>query len=87
MPGPTPTTPGGPRLERTRDGDEEPPTVDDVREEQLEVERLIARLISDHPNITMDTTAVLEAVEYDGDRLRAFASDLYPGRFEEDGHV
>ena len=69
-------------MKRTRAGDEEPPTVDDVREKQLEVERSIARLISDHPSITMDKTAVLEAVEYDGDRLRELRDELYPGRFE-----
>lgn len=72
-------TPAGPRLEHARDGEEEPPTAADVREHQLEVERLLARLIADHPSITMDTADVLETAEYDSDRLRAFASDLYPG--------
>lgn len=87
MPGPTPTTPGGPRLEHAQDGDEEPPTVDELREEQLEVERLLARLISDHPSITMSTTAVLEAVEYDSARLREFRDELYPERFGGDDHA
>ena len=53
------------RLERIHSDDESPVTGDDVRASQMETERAYARVIADHPYITLGRAAVLEAAGVD----------------------
>lgn len=82
MPLPGPPTP---TLDRAHD--EDAPSVADVRDEQLALERDLARLAADHPAITLSSGEVLEAAEYDLDELRATVQDLYPERFGGETYV
>lgn len=70
MRAPTPSLGGG-----------ETPSPADVREQEVQTERALAGLISDHPHISMNRAEVLDAAEYDHDSLRETAADLYPERF------
>jgi len=79
---PTPQSAAERRLVRAHA--DNPLTVGDLREHQVDLERSLATLLADHPSITMSQLEVLEATEYDLDELRAAAADLYPARFGGD---
>lgn len=66
------------QLDRIHDSDESAITGEDVTEQRIAVERALARLIADHPSISMSSAEVLECSEYDLDELRASAAELFP---------
>jgi hypothetical protein len=66
------------RLDRIHTDGTEPITSDDVVDEQVRTERVLAGFIADHPVITLSEGAILEACEFDLEELRANAEMLYP---------
>jgi hypothetical protein len=77
MPEPSAKSAAERRLERAH-SDDDPATVEDVRDEQVALERDLSMLIASHPKIDMSDSEVLEAAQYDLDELRSFAAHLYP---------
>lgn len=80
---PTPTAKSGAerRLDSVHSDAGEPVTSEDVHEQQVQTERDLARLIADHPLMSMTDSEILDAAEYDADTLRETAADLYPAQF------
>lgn len=81
MPAPNPRSPSLDRLDAVHADDEDPVTAEDVTEKRIEADRDLARLIADHPHISMSAADVLAAADYDHGELRKSAAGLYPARF------
>jgi len=80
---PTPNAKSGAeyRLERIHDEDKGMPTAEEQIDADVRASEALARLLSDHPHISMSKREVLEACDYEFGALRDNAAELFPDKF------